>query len=180
SADASVPGCEIVGRWYEPLTDTELLSATQEIRDLVRYTPVAVELNGRIITRDPRAEKWDHEDEFAWYRAKVEGAVSIYNQGVLVRHDAPQQWGAGGIIVSKRAIALNVSRTEILRKTCPVWQPIAKQFGAMAREVSARLGDHRKTEARREKAAHDLLAGGENLLKVFDKEEVVTVLPGKR
>ncbi|WP_321820814.1 MULTISPECIES: ATP-binding protein [unclassified Burkholderia] len=178
--DVRVLGCEIVGQWYEQLTDTELLSATQEIRDLVRYTPVAVDLNGRIITRDPRAERWDHEDEYAWYRVKVEGAVSIYNQGVLVRHDAAQQWGAGGLIVSKKAIALNVSRTEILRKTCQIWKPIAKQFGAMAREISARLGEHRKTEARREKAAHDLLAGDENVLKIFESEDVVTVLPGKR
>ncbi|SEI14864.1 ATP-binding protein [Paraburkholderia hospita] len=57
-----VQGCDISGEWYEPLTDTELLSATQEIRDLVRYTPVSVELNGRAISRDPRSEKWDHED----------------------------------------------------------------------------------------------------------------------
>ncbi|WP_205710498.1 ATP-binding protein [Burkholderia cepacia] len=175
-----VQGCDISGKWYEPLTDTELLSATQEIRDLVRYTPVSVELNGRTISRDPRSEKWDYEDEFAWYRVKVEGAVSIYNQGVLVRHDAPQQWGAGGIIVSKKAIALNVSRTEILRKTCEVWRPIAKQFGSMAREISARLGEHRKTEARREKAANDLLAGDANILDTFRNEEVVTLLPGKR
>ncbi len=176
----SVAGCEITGTWYEPLTDTELLSATQEIRDLVRYTPVAVELNGRFISRDPRAEKWDHEDEYAWYRAKVEGAVSIYNQGVLVRHDSSHQWGAGGLIVSKKAIALNVSRTEILRKTCPVWQPIARQFGAMAREISARLGEHRKTESSRGKNVHDLLAGTENLLEVFEKGEAITLLPGKR
>lgn len=176
----SVKGCDISGRWYEPLTDTELLSATQEIRDLVRYTPVSVELNGRAISRDPRSEKWDHEDEFAWYRVKVEGAVSIYNQGVLVRHDSSHQWGAGGLIVSKRAISLNVSRTEILRKTCPVWQPIAKQFGTMAREISAQLGAHRKSEASREKAAHDLLAGTENLLQTFESGEVITLLPGKR
>ncbi|KND62348.1 hypothetical protein BVER_01831 [Candidatus Burkholderia verschuerenii] len=175
-----VQGCDVSGKWYEPLTDTELLSATQEIRDLVRYTPVSVELNGRAISRDPRSEKWDHEDEFAWYRVKVEGAVSIYNQGVLVRHDSSHQWGAGGLIVSKRAISLNVSRTEILRKTCQVWQPIAKQFGTMAREISAQLGEHRKTEASREKAAHDLLAGTDNLLQAFASGEVITLLPGKQ
>lgn len=50
-AGKPLQGCEIEGRWYDALTDTELLSATQEIRDLVRYTPVAVELNGRMITR---------------------------------------------------------------------------------------------------------------------------------
>lgn len=80
-------GCQITGEWYEPLSEAELMSAIQEIRDLVRYTPIRVELNGRLITRNPATEKWDAEDEFAWYRVREEGAVSIYNQGVLVRHD---------------------------------------------------------------------------------------------
>ncbi|TXI19944.1 MAG: ATP-binding protein [Roseateles sp.] len=178
--DEPKPGCSITGEWYEPLSSIELLSAVQEIRDLVRYTPVSVEMNGRVISRDPRTEKWDFEDEFAYYRAKPEGAVSIYNQGVLVRHDASHLWGAGGLIVSKKAIDLNVSRTEILRKTCIVWKPIAKQFAKMAEEVAARLGDHRKTEARREKSAHALLSGDANAFEIFDKEEVITLLPGKR
>ncbi|MGK9145863.1 ATP-binding protein [Xanthomonas euvesicatoria] len=176
----ALPGCSISGRWYESLTDSELMSAVQEIRDLVRYTPVSVELNGRVITRDPRTERWDAEDEFAWYRAKEDGAVSIYNQGVLVRHDPGHMWGAGGLIVSKKAIALNVSRTEILRKTCPVWKAIAKQFGALADDVRSRLGDHRKTEASREKSARALLASDPNIVQIYEKEEVITLLPGKR
>lgn len=173
-------GCSITGTWYEPLNDLELMSAIQEIRDLVRYTPISVELNGRVITRDPANEKWDFEDELAYYRAKEDGPVSIYNQGVLVRHDSSHVWGAGGLIVSKKAIALNVSRTEILRKTCPVWKPIAKEFGSLADSVSARLGDHRKTEARREKSARSLLSGDANICTVYEREEVITLLPGKR
>ncbi|WP_236077343.1 ATP-binding protein [Paraburkholderia domus] len=179
-AGEMLKGCEIKGTWYERLSDVELMSTIQEVRDLVRYMPLAVLLNGQTITRNPATEKWDFEDEFAYYRAKSEGAVSIYNQGVLVRHDASQLWGAGGVIVSKRAISLNVSRTEILRKTCPVWKPIARQFAKMAEEVSARLGSHRKTEARREKAANDLLGGAEKIAEVFTREEVITLLPGKR
>lgn len=93
--DAALHGCEISGEWYERLTDMELMTAIQEVRDLVRYTSVRVELNGQQITRDPRAEHWDAEDEFAWYRAKADGAVSIYNLGVLVRHDPGHIWGAG-------------------------------------------------------------------------------------
>lgn len=178
--DESTSGCRIEGVWYDPLNSQELMSTLQEIRDLVRYTPVSVELNGGLITRDPRAEKWDHEDEFAYYRAREDGAVSIYNQGVLVRHDAGHVWGAGGLIVSKKAIGLNVSRTEILRKTCEVWKPIAKQFGKMADEVAGRLGDHRKTESRREKNARALLSGDDDALRIFASEEVVTLLPGKR
>lgn len=177
---ALVAGCSIAGRWYEPLSDSELMSAVQEVRDLVRYTPISIELNDRLITRDPRTEKWDAQDEFAYYRVKEEGAVSIYNQGVLVRHDASHLWGAGGLIVSKQAIGLNVSRTEILRKTCPVWKAIAKQFGTMAEEITSRLGDHRKTEARREKSARALLSGDPKITGIYDNEEVITLLPGKR
>lgn len=116
----------------------------------------------------------------AFYRVKVEGAVSIYNQGVLVRHDASHLWGAGGLIVSKKAIALNVSRTEILRKTCPVWKVVAKQFGTMADQIAAQLGDRRKTEARREKSARALLSGEGDLSKILHEEEVITILPGNR
>ncbi|MDO1496499.1 ATP-binding protein [Pseudomonas putida] len=177
--DAS-PGCSISGDWYEVLSDAELMSTIQEVRDLVRYTPVIVELNGRCITRDPRTERWDAEDEFAWYRVKADGAVSIYNQGVLVRHDPAHTWGAGGLIVSKKAIGLNVSRTEILRKTCPVWKSVARQFGQMADQMASRLGDHRKTEARREKSARALLSGDANIVQIYSQEEVVTLLPGKR
>ncbi|AGN33463.1 hypothetical protein PflA506_p0058 (plasmid) [Pseudomonas fluorescens A506] len=173
-------GCSITGTWYEPLNDIELMSAVQEIRDLVRYTPISVELNGRVITRDPAKEKWDFEDAWAYYRAKEDGPVSIYNQGVLVRNDSSHVWGAGGLIVSKKAIDLNVSRTEILRKTCPVWKIIAKEFGRLADNVSARLGDNRKTEARREKSARSLLSGDANICTVYEREEVITLLPGKR
>jgi hypothetical protein len=176
----SIDGCTIDGTWYEELAEAELQSSLQEIRDLVRYTPVEVDLNGRRITKTPANETWDHEDEYAYYRVREEGAVSIYNQGVLVRHDPAGTWGAGGLIVSKKAIGLNVSRTEILRKTCPVWRPIAARFGKMADEMSSRLGDHRKTEARRQKCATALLSGDPKAWELFDKEEVITILPGKR
>ncbi len=126
------------------------MSCMQEIRDLVRYTPVTVSLNGNVITRKPELEKWDAEDDVAWYRLREDGAVSIYNQGVLVRHDPGHNWGVGGLIVSKKAIALNVSRTEILRKSCMVWKQIAAKFSGLAQAFSENTGSHRKTEARRE------------------------------
>lgn len=173
-------GCAITGEWYEPLSDAELMSATQELRDLVRYTPVSVTLNDRIITRNPASEKWDAEDDFAWYRLREDGAVSIYNQGVLVRHDPGHLWGVGGLIVSKQAVALNVSRTEILRKTCPVWAGIGKHFGKLAAAMTAKTGEHRKTESRREKTARALMAGEGNIVELYAREEVITLLPGKK
>ncbi|MBK0096669.1 ATP-binding protein [Erwinia sp. S63] len=174
------PGCGISGEWYEPLSSQERMSCIQEIRDLVRYTPVTVHLNGAIITRNPALEKWDAEDDAAWYRLREDGALSIYNQGVLVRHDPGQIWGVGGLIVSKHPLALNVSRTEILRKTCPVWKAVAARFGQLSADFSDNQGKHRKTEARREITARALLSGEGDLQKLMYGEEVITLLPGKR
>ncbi|KQY90972.1 DNA mismatch repair protein MutL [Paenibacillus sp. Root52] len=173
--DKPQPGCLIDGTWYEKLTESELMSTLQEIRDLVRYTPACVELNGKTITRDPAAEKWDYEDDYAYYRVRLEGAVSIYNQGVLVRHDSSHLWGAGGLIVSKQALSLNVSRTEILRKTCEVWNAIAKKFQPLVDNITDHLISKRKTEARREKSARSLLSAEGDILETFNHEEVITL-----
>ena len=62
-------------------------------------------------------------------------------------------------LVSKNPSALNVSRTAILRKTCPVWKSIAAQSGELAASFSDNQGKHRKTHARLEKAARALLSG---------------------
>ncbi|USL59040.1 ATP-binding protein [Pantoea ananatis] len=173
-------GCAISGDWYEPLSTQERMSCIQEVRDLVRYTPVTVSVNGTVITRKPELEKWDAEDDSAWYRVREDGAVFIYNQGVLVRDDPGHHWGVGGLIVSKKALALNVSRTEILRKSCTVWKQVATKFGELAQAFSDNTGSHRKTEARREKTARALLAGEGDLQKLFNGEEVITLLPGKQ
>ncbi len=50
----------------------------------------------------------------------------------------------------------------------------------MADQMESRLGDHRKTEARREKSARALLSGDANIVQIYSREEVVTLLPGKR
>lgn len=82
--------------------------------------------------------------------------------------------------MSKQAISLNVSRTEILRKTCQVWKVIEKRFSIMADEIASQLGENRKTEARREKSARALLSGTGNIYDLADREEVITILPGNR
>lgn len=174
------PGCAVAGKWYEPLDEREFLTAVQELRDLVRYTPVTVHLNGRVITKLPTEEAWEFEDDTAYYRLRREGAMAIYNQGVLVRHDPGHYWGVGGIVVSKKAIALNVSRTEILRKSCPIWKHIARQLKTLATDFLANDDPRRKSENSRHLAAKTLLAGGDGLLKIADKEEVITLLPGAR
>lgn len=179
-AEAQRAGCMVEGTWYARLSESEVHETLQEIRDLVRYTSMEVQLNGRSISRSPKGERWDFEDEFAYYRVRAEGAVAIYNQGVMVRNDPGHQWGVGGLIVSKKAIGLNVSRTEILRKTCPIWSHINREFTRLAKELSRGLREHRQTESRREQSARGLLSGGVELGETFRCEQTITLLPGKR
>ena len=44
-------------------------------------------LEGVTYTRQPALGTGDAEDDDAWYRLREDGAVSVYNQDVLVRHD---------------------------------------------------------------------------------------------
>lgn len=179
-ASDTVSGCRIEGAWYETLSPMDLHEVIQELHDLIRYTPLAVTLNGRPITRDPRAEAWTYEDEWAYYRVRREGSMALYNQGVLVRHDPGHLWGAGGIVVSKRAIGLNVSRTEILRKTCPVWARIAGQTQRLAKAFedapSTRLDENARTSMARQLCTLE----GCDLLALVHRAAVFTVLPGRR
>lgn len=173
-------GCLIEGQWYERLSDQEVQECVQEIRELVRYTPMTVMLNGVRISKLPHTERWDYEDELAYYRVKAEGAVGIYNQGVLVRNDPGHHWGVGGTIVTKKAIALNVSRTEILRKSCGVWRQIEAAFRKLVKEKSQGLAEGRQSEERREQAARSLLTGRFDIESTVLEERTITLLPGKR
>jgi hypothetical protein len=177
---AHQPGCTITGTWYEPLETHDLHTVIQELRDLVRYTPLIVTLNGTRITKDPTTEPWDHEDEFAYYRLRREGAMALYNQGVLVRHDPGHVWGVGGVIVSKKALDLNVSRSEILRKTCPVWKQVAARLKAHAHQFLAKEDPGRQSESARALRARELVVATGEALKDLVCEKVFTVLPGLR
>ena len=175
-----VAGCEIIGTWYEPLEEQEWLSTMQELQDLVRYTPLTVTLNGKPLTRNPAAEKWDFEDEYAYYRVRREGAMAIYNQGVLVRFDAGHVWGVGGAILSKQALALDMSRTEVLRKTCRIWKEASRVMKGLASVFLQREDPRRRDENGRRLSARVLLQGGVDALPLFSTAQVVTLLPGKR
>lgn len=174
------PGCRITGEWYAPLESYDLHATLQELRDLVRYTPLVVTLNGQVITRSPEAETWDTEDELAYYRLRRDGSMAIYNQGVLVRHDPGHLWGVGGVIVTKKALDLNVSRTEILRKTCAVWQRVERELKRLAKLHMDHEEPHRQSESARSLRARELALADLSSIESFMDDKVFTLLPGVR
>lgn len=172
-------GCHISGSWYQPMTECELGDVMEELRHLVRYTRIPVVLNGNRLSRDAASESWDTEDAWAYYRAREQRAVAIYNQEILVRDDAAHIWGCGGIIVTKQALGLNVSRTEILRKTDPVWKAVAKTFQSLADRLVPKVVSH-QTEAFRDRVAYVLVSNGAQSREFYYGAPVVNILPGKR
>jgi hypothetical protein len=177
----ALPGCKIEGMWYEPLIlekdeefgfeDDQFETLLGEIRNLVGYTPLNVILNGNTISRSLDAEPWDVETEDAYIRVKPTGPLIIYNQGILVREDSGHHWGCGGIVVTKKAIKLNISRTEILRKDCPVWQVIAKEVKKLSQKIR-RNQNGRLDENGRIRAARELLSGNGDITA-----RTITILP---
>lgn len=177
----SISGCKIEGVWYEPLIiekdeeygyeEDQYETLLGEIRNLVGYTPLCVTLNGNTISRSLDAETWDVETDDSYIRVKPTGPLIIYNQGILVREDSGHHWGCGGTVVTKEAIKLNISRTEILRKDCPVWQRIAKEVKKLSQKIR-RNQNGRLDENGRIRAARELLSGNGDI-----KARTITILP---
>ncbi len=94
-----VQGCIIDGTLYDTLAPSDLIYATNHLREQCRFTPVPVYLNCERINEDVDKVKWTEETEDAYI--KIEGKsnrLSLYNLGVLVNHEYTSVNGVGGIV----------------------------------------------------------------------------------
>lgn len=187
-----IPGCRIEGSWYEPLVvlipeydendyfgdpDPEpdpYATLLLELKKTLRYVRIEVCLNGERISVDPGTQDWTVENDTAYFLLKASGTLAIYNQGVLVREDPGYFYGCGGVIVTKKNILLNVSRTEILRKQCPVWPVIEKEINRQGRIFRNVKNSSRSDENSRKHAAQALRRGQGDI-----GAPVITLLPRK-
>ena len=122
---APVKGCRIEGRLYERLASLALDDVVREFTELVRYAEIPVLLNGRVISRKASEQKWDEETDDAYMKSSRTGDLLVYNMGVLVCKFSNYEFGAGGVVVSKRALTVNFARNDILRHKCDVWRRIS-------------------------------------------------------
>ncbi|MGN5048489.1 ATP-binding protein [Aeromonas sp. 23P] len=136
-----VVGCTITGETYRVdayLTLDELLGSNSEyycsdgLENMVRYVSIPVFVNGNQINELPESRKWDFEDDSAWYLFDRKGMLQIYNLGVYVCNIEAKEFGVGGIVVSKRALSLNMARNTVVIHKCDVW-------GAITTEINNRF-----------------------------------------
>ncbi|MBC8739762.1 ATP-binding protein [Paraburkholderia sp. UCT31] len=128
-------GCHIKAELYKPLTDDEMSTAESELRRLVRYAPIAVRLNGKLISRDPEKLKWDVVTDDAYIKIDRSKELEVFNKGVFVRSYPEGDFGAGGEIVSKHHLKLNFARNDILRFDCEIFKRIEDKIKERSFEI---------------------------------------------
>lgn len=143
-----VDGLRIEGDFYERLRQSDIMETTREIEKLVKYSATPVFLNGRNITRDPAADKWDEVTDEAYIRISESPYLRVYNMGVFVTDIYAGYQGVGGTLVTKpgQKLVLNMARNEVDRALCPLWRKLQKTTRELAdkrlgKESKKRLSD---------------------------------------
>lgn len=178
-AEAAAPvfdGCRISGRFYEPLSPSELAHTVRELADQLAYVEIPIVLNGKQINRCPAQEKWDVETDDVWVRFSRARGLRVYNMGVFVREYSADQFGCSGVVVSKHALRVNFARNDVI-STCPRWKRIRTILKSHAKTES--LNAMRMTEAGRQHLIRSLLSGDIGFMEIHDRR-IITLANGTR
>ncbi|KWU17932.1 ATP-binding protein [Burkholderia cenocepacia] len=127
-----IKGTRIDGELYEQLSASSVDEIGKEFAELVRYSPIPVTLNGKLISRKVTEMKWDQETDDAYIKTTREGDLKVYNRGFLVKGFSNYHLGTGGIVVSKNSLELNTARNDILQHKCSIWRRVSDKI----REIS--------------------------------------------
>ncbi len=127
-----VPGCEIVGQWYQQPDDRYLNHWHESLREFCAWCHVPVWINGTKVSKNPADETWTLETPEAWIKLTGNSVLQVYNLGVLVRDYSRSFVGVGGIVVSKQGLAMNMARNDILLSQCQIWPKIVKDLKSLA------------------------------------------------
>jgi len=166
-----VPGCRIEVDLYDKLTPSELDAAIRELQDYIKYVPVPVTLNGKVVSTDPSKEKWDEETDTYYVRRRASGTLDVYNQGVLVKKYPSWTHGTGGLVVSKVPLDVNFARNDV-QSSCKVFKDVVKYLKGETLKAakSAPL-----TDDLRASLAHRLTAGEIDMDEVKESRIVTDV-----
>lgn len=169
-------GCNVHFHLYEPLTGGDVQRTIRDVTDLALYCPVPVYINGERISKSASEQKWDHVTDDAYIRLQRHGDLAIYNQGVLVCRYPGHRYGQGGEIVSRKDLAVNVARNDILVSQCKVW----KRIEPFLKSEIAESTKQRKTltDDERQRLVSDWSAGDLDWYDIYDKA-IIKLVTGR-
>jgi hypothetical protein len=171
---AHIDGCTVKGRWYEVLSFSDLKDTLREFEELIAFTKIAVEVNGKVVNR--KNVKWDFETDAVMVKRRETGGLQVYNQGVLVKTYAAYQYGSG-LVVSKVPFTLNIARNDILHSTCAVWKEVRALLRSDA--VNQAKSKPRLTEDQRQLLLSQAVAG-ELVYGDIEKSALIEDVTGRK
>lgn len=156
-----VKGLTIESKFYNPISTQDILTFTQELKELTQFAQIPVILNGEQINTDPSKVKWDYETDDAYIKLTDKSQLAVYNLGVLVRHYASHQVGSGGLVVTKPGVglSLNMARNDILVAECKVWKRIKPYIQNKSDEKVQRKAATKLSSSELENRAMRFLSG---------------------
>lgn len=155
--DVLCKGCRVKGEFYEAMDRHAISTTVRELARIVRFLPITVTINGKVVTERVEDVEWDDEDEDAYYKFDSSTGVEVYNRGMFVNKLAEYQFGTGGVIVTKQTMQLDMSRTQLLETQCEVWRRIKKKVRGKHRKVA--MNSNRLTAAQRTSLVQGLIDG---------------------
>lgn len=125
-------GCLITNHLYEPLNAMGLDTLERELEHFVKYLDVPVFIGTKLISAAPKDSKWTLETDEAFIKhSGSSGRLAIFQQGILVEEMWAGTAGIGGVVVTKKPLALNMARNQVVT-SCPVWRKIKLELDALA------------------------------------------------
>lgn len=118
-------GCHISIVPYSKLLPSDIGMIERDLELWVKWCPIEIYLNDRLISSDPEKVKWTVVTDDAYIRLKPTGSLSIYNLGIHVMDMHGHRLGTGGEVVSKHQLKVNFARNDI-QSDCAVWQRLRK------------------------------------------------------
>lgn len=177
-------GLEIIGKFYERKTLSEINDFKLELTEMVKYLDIEITLNGEKINIGVGGVKWDFETDEAYFKIQTKNNYCyLYNMGVLVKPYSSGVMGSGGIIVTKPNVRLklNMARNDVIVSDCTMWKKISKDYKKFADEIMGNLREKREalTAGRCYYITQKMLSENESLEKYKD-EKIFQNIKGTR
>ena len=124
-------GCEVICNLYEKQRINKI-----KFSSLFAYSPADIYINGEKISKNPKEEDWDYENDFFYFKKKpYSNNVCVYNQGIFVSYEHYMEFDLRGILVSKLPMEVNFARNDIIRHQCKVWESFADYARGIQRKT---------------------------------------------
>lgn len=134
SEQPQINGCEIIATFYQPIEKYMVDSYIRKLSIECAYIQkTLVTINGSLINPPLEHDKLIDNELFFVFSPQnhYDKSIEVYNLGIYVTSLNSDYFGFKGILVTRKNLSLNTSRTSIMQ-TCPKWSVIKKmllQFG---------------------------------------------------